>query len=651
MLLLPVWSYPIVIFLGSMANINDQFPMALYVSTLLAGITYYVHDFRKQFLTINGNILWCGLRSYDLDQLEYVCLSRKSDDTPGSKLIFCFGIKNIFKLNINRFKPGELSRLLLYLENKCPGCKTASDVRDLIKQQKQAAVEELIVRISPHIFLEQMRAGFASAQRLWAENSFLLMFVLCSPVWLMVVYALINSRGNWQSGHTTYEMFSAVGMSLSLFIYHLASSGVAQLSTLSKESFLGIAAFMVLLVVAIKYAKMFLSTQCLQLDDKGILLKHEFSGIEYFSTVRLLWEDAKNVRLENGILQLSGLHESQNIIVELSSLNSDKKAELLSFLSRQVQGFQMDSKTQEAFLPKQNMSYTELWLQSLTQSPSPQHILPLQEGRKLNEETYTVKKIIGGGGQGTAYLGCTNGKPPVEVVLKEVFFPVYVDKAIRKQNLEKFEQEAILLQKLSHQGIVKLTDYFIEDHRGYLVLEYIQGDDLRTIAAEKPFSEKEAFEFLNEALSAIAYLHNQDILHRDLSPDNFVKTGDGQIKIIDFEVSKKSDAGVTATIVGKHAYIAPEQFRGKTSIQSDIYSLGATMYFLLTGTDPEPIQKSCLPEGNAARGTILDSIIQKCTDLELSERFQNIKEIEDWLSNVEGEVISIKKKEEVWQNL
>lgn len=653
-LLLPLWSFPVVIIFGLGSYINEVFPITLYVVSILLGILYFLHDFRKQFLIVDRNNLWCGLRSHDLDKLEFIALDRATGRNQPSKLCLYFQNNKTVKLNAKRFKKGEISRFLQHLESKFPGGKMASGVRELIKQDKSTESVELILRISPHIFMEQMRSGFGSAQKIWSENSFLFIFVLCSPIWLMVVYALVYSRGGGEKSYLAYEMFSALGMGISYFIYQIASSGVAQLASLSKESFLGIAAFAVLLVVAIKYAKLFLSTQCLQLEEKGILLKNEFSGIEYFSTVRLLWEDAKDVRLESNILTMSGMHESQNISIDLSSLNAQKKTDLLTFLSKKVQSFQMDTATQEALLPKQNMSYTELWLQSLTQSPSPQHLLPLQEGRKLNEETYTIKKIIGGGGQGTAYLGTTSTKPPVEVVLKEVIFPVHVDKSVRKQNLERFEQEANLLKTLSHPGIVKLTDYFVEDHRGYLVLEYIEGEDLRTVAEREKFTQEEALLFLKDACSALSYLHSQGFLHRDLSPDNFIRTKDGQIKLIDFEVSRKSEAGVTATIVGKHAYISPEQFRGKTSFQSDIYSLGATLYFLLTGVDPEPISQSLLVDGEIGFGTALDTVIRNCTDLNLEKRFQSVKEIEEWLSSGddEGTTIKIKKKEEevLWRN-
>lgn len=659
--LVPLWAIPILVmvgiglaFLSAKASYLSGFA---YFLAMFTGIAYFLHDFRKQFIRMNGDSLWVGLMRYDLPQLEYVyCDKLQKEGQPGI-LRLCFRNSKNLNLKLNRFKKPELALFMHALEMKCPQAKISNFARQSVALKDVAEEDELTIRISPHLFLEQMRNGFSSSQRFWSENSFLFMFVLCSPVWSLIVYVLVFVPSDARnSNYGICEFSSALGMMIAQSLYTLTNSGVNALCQLSKETFLGLAAAIVLLAVALKYARTFLRTDCLQLDDKGILLKKEFSGIEYSSSVRLLWEDAKVVKLESNILELSGLHESQAISVDLSTLNSEKKSQLFSYLSKHLKEAEMDAGTQEALMPKQNLSYTELWLQSLTQSPSPQHLLPLQEGRKLNEEVYTVHSAIGAGGQGTAYL-CTRraGKPGEEkVVLKEIIFPVHVDSSVRKQNLERFENEANLLKRLDHQNIVRLTDYFIEDHRGYLVLEYIEGQDLRSIASKEPFVQNQVIDFLNSACSALKYLHDQAIVHRDLSPDNFIKASAGY-KLIDFEVSRKSDAGVTATIVGKHAYISPEQFRGKTSQQSDIYSLGATIYFLLTGRDPEPISQSSLSETDTGYGTIVDSIIQKCTDLNLSNRFQSVAEIQDWLSNAEGTVVKLhseREKEEasLWQN-
>ncbi len=87
-------------------------------------------------------------------------------------------------------------------------------------------------------------------------------------------------------------------------------------------------------------------------------------------------------------------------------------------------------------------------------------------------------------------------------------------------------------------------------------------------------------------------LHANSIVHRDFTPDNLILNSKGQLKLIDFNVAQQIQEGSTGTIVGKHAYVPPEQFRGKATSQSDLYAFGATMFYLLTGKDPEPISQS-----------------------------------------------------------
>jgi serine/threonine protein kinase len=101
----------------------------------------------------------------------------------------------------------------------------------------------------------------------------------------------------------------------------------------------------------------------------------------------------------------------------------------------------------------------------------------------------------------------------------------------------------------------------------------------------------------------------------------------GVVKLIDFNVAQQLEAQTTKTVVGKHSYIPPEQFRGKAVPQSDIYSLGATLSYLLTGKDPEPITQAHPRETNGAVSEELDSIIAKSTALGLSTRYQTCQEL------------------------
>jgi serine/threonine protein kinase len=117
------------------------------------------------------------------------------------------------------------------------------------------------------------------------------------------------------------------------------------------------------------------------------------------------------------------------------------------------------------------------------------------------------------------------------------------------------------------------------------------------------------------------------VVHRDFTPDNLILRKDGTLKVIDFNVAQQIESTATGSIVGKHAYLPPEQFRGNPVPQSDIYALGATLYYLLTGADPEPISESHPKEICNAISDQLDAIVAKATKTSTAERFATIEEL------------------------
>jgi serine/threonine protein kinase len=133
---------------------------------------------------------------------------------------------------------------------------------------------------------------------------------------------------------------------------------------------------------------------------------------------------------------------------------------------------------------------------------------------------------------------------------------------MKEQALKSFEKEAKILESLDSEGIVKLQDYFFEDHRGYIGLEHIDGQNLRQLIAEKGALSEEAIRQLAVQMCQIlAYLHKRSIIHRDFTPDNLMLTSDNILKLIDFNVAQIQQVGTTGTIAGKHSYLPPEQFQ------------------------------------------------------------------------------------------
>jgi serine/threonine protein kinase, bacterial len=216
------------------------------------------------------------------------------------------------------------------------------------------------------------------------------------------------------------------------------------------------------------------------------------------------------------------------------------------------------------------------------------------------------------------------------VVLKEFVLPSHAGIEVSSRTLENIQREETLLKTLEHDQIVKILDFFVEDHRAYLVLEYIEGPSLKKLVeSEGRLSEDKAINFGVQICEILNYLHAQQppVVHRDLTPDNLIVTTDGALKLIDFNVAQQLESTSTRTIVGKHCYIPPEQFRGKASAQSDLYAAGATMFFLLTGTEPEPITVSHPITAQEDVSAKLDEIVAKATQPELAKRYQTSAEL------------------------
>ncbi len=280
------------------------------------------------------------------------------------------------------------------------------------------------------------------------------------------------------------------------------------------------------------------------------------------------------------------------------------------------------------FISPADMTFTSLWLQSLSEPPKWHRLNPISLGTMLQQGRYVVQQQIGVGGQGRAYLA--KDKTGSTVVIKEYILPVYVDINARRQSLETFQRECAMLISLNHPNIVKLIEFFSEDHSAYMVLEYIDGPSLKSLVQEKgPLDIGIVTAYSKTICDILSYLHGRTppVVHGDLTPENLIIDGNGTIKLIDFTIAQQSETTITSIVAGKTAYMPPEQYQGTITPQSDIYALGATIYYLLIGEDPEPI--TCL-HPVTMRNEIsapLDAIVSKCTILDAAQRYQSAAEV------------------------
>jgi serine/threonine-protein kinase len=208
----------------------------------------------------------------------------------------------------------------------------------------------------------------------------------------------------------------------------------------------------------------------------------------------------------------------------------------------------------------------------------------------LLQGRYDVIRVLGCGGMGAVYLALDQRLDDNEVAVKENF-----DTSPEAQH--QFHREATVLAKCDHPNLPKVIDHFIEyTGRQYLVMEYVGGDDLETIAEQRgPLPEADVLAWADKLLDALTYLHtrSQPIIHRDVKPSNIKITPEGKIKLVDFGLVKLFDASNprTSTMLhglGSPGYAPPEQYnaKGHTDQRSDIYALGASLYRLLSGQEP-----------------------------------------------------------------
>jgi serine/threonine protein kinase len=202
---------------------------------------------------------------------------------------------------------------------------------------------------------------------------------------------------------------------------------------------------------------------------------------------------------------------------------------------------------------------------------------------------YLIVRQLGKGGMGAVYEAIDQRLDAV-VALKETFS---VDERLRRQ----FEQEARLLAQLHHPALPRVSDYFTEGDRAFLVMQFIAGVDLAEIMATQPgpLPRNQVIAWADQLLDALMYLHTRErqIIHRDIKPHNLKVTSNGQIALLDFGLAKTQTttdaAGSSNSIFGYSRRYSPlEQIQDQgTSPQSDIYALGATLYHLLTGVRPQ----------------------------------------------------------------
>lgn len=260
---------------------------------------------------------------------------------------------------------------------------------------------------------------------------------------------------------------------------------------------------------------------------------------------------------------------------------------------------------------------------------------------------YRILGFLGRGGMGTVYQCEDLRLSGKRWAIKEM--TVY-DPASQEQIEESFKREAQMLSSLRHRNLPMIVDYFIEDSRQYLVMEFIEGQNLgQVIQKEGPASELQAMRWALEICQVLDYLHRQDkpVIFRDLKPDNIIISEDRHIKLVDFGLARQFEPGKRrdTQASGSVGYAPPEQWEdaAQTDERSDVYSLGATLFYVLTGKAPSPVYGSqrlrpYRPELDVGA----EALVLKCLQPDPSQRYANsselIRDLLLWLSKQPTEV-------------
>ena len=254
---------------------------------------------------------------------------------------------------------------------------------------------------------------------------------------------------------------------------------------------------------------------------------------------------------------------------------------------------------------------------------------------------YEVLREIGRGGMSVVYLAMDK-RLNKQWAVKE--FRKDKNDESKKMALNALIAEANLMKKLDHPTLPRIVDIIENNQTVYVVMDYIEGESLNKVLDAYGAQPQEAvIEWAKQLSEVLDYLHTRTppIIYRDMKPANIMLKPDGTVRLIDFGIAREYKEGKTedTTNIGTRGYAAPEQFgdKGQTDARTDIYSLGVTLYHLVTGKNPAepPYELYPIRHWNPSLSSGLEWLIQKCTQLNPKDRFQSCAEVTYVLENLD----------------
>ena len=261
---------------------------------------------------------------------------------------------------------------------------------------------------------------------------------------------------------------------------------------------------------------------------------------------------------------------------------------------------------------------------------------PLEPGTVL-QGRYAIERLLGGGGMGMVYLARDQRLANRPCAIKEMV-DHFIDQAQRIEANEYFAREADTLAQLKHQAIPAITDRFELANRHYLVMEYVEGRNLEEELAARgePLPEGLVIDIARQLCDVLAYLHGlvPPIIYRDMKPSNVMLNPNGRVVLVDFGIARLFKAARKGTMIGTLGFAPPEQYQGLVDPRSDIYSLGATLHYVLTGRDPEKFPPFSFPPVRELRPAVSSNLagaIDAALAYEVEGRPARVQEFRDMM--------------------
>ena len=307
-------------------------------------------------------------------------------------------------------------------------------------------------------------------------------------------------------------------------------------------------------------------------------------------------------------------------------------------------------------LSGEDLTITEAGWSVAARSIVPASIQALQEGTVLSAR-YQILQLLGEGGMGTVYRA-----KDLELDRFVAVKVIRGDLSHQPKILQRFKQELILARQVTHKNVIRIFDLGSHEGLKYITMEYVDGRDLSSLLDERRFAPDDAARIIRQVCRALEAAHGENVIHRDLKPQNVMIDESGRVRVMDFGLARSVEtSGLTQTgaMLGTPAYMSPEQAKGvPLDARSDLFSLGIMFYAMLTGQvpfkadtalasllkrtqEPPPAPIVVSPEVPQP----LSDIVMKCLAIDPGQRYQSAAEVaadlDIWLGDAPGSIVAI----------